>query len=52
MSATEAWVHFDAVLRCVENNETVTGGRGGRPKAVSLAIDEYEKLKVGHQKES
>lgn len=51
MSATEARAHFDVVLRCVENNETVTVERGGRPKAVILSIDEYEK-KVGHQKES
>jgi prevent-host-death family protein len=47
MSATQARVHFGEVLRRVENNETITVERGGKPKAVILSIGEYQKLKSG-----
>lgn len=45
ISATEAHVHFDELLRRVaEQRETVVVERGGEPQVVVLSVAEYERL--------
>ncbi len=45
MSATDARVHFGEVLRRVRDNEIITVEHGGKPKAVILSVEEYERLR-------
>src|SRR5262245_9292845 len=52
ISATEARIHFGEVLRGVtERGETIFVERSGKPLAVVLSIEEYERLRNGDQKE-
>lgn len=52
MSATEARVHFGALLRSVvEDGETIFVERTGTPQAVIISIDEYRQLKTGREAE-
>jgi prevent-host-death family protein len=45
MSATEARVHFDEVIRhVVEAEEPVIVERAGKPEAVIIALAEYRRL--------
>lgn len=46
MSATDARVHFGEVLRRVRDNEIITVEHGGKPKAVILSVEEYERLRA------
>jgi prevent-host-death family protein len=46
ISATEARVHFGDVLRGVtERGETIFVERGGKPQAVVISIEEYDRLR-------
>lgn len=46
ISATEARIHFGDVLRGVtERGETFLVERGGKPQAVVMSIDEYDRLR-------
>lgn len=48
MTATEARVHFGEVLRDVtERGKTVVVERGGKPQAVVISLEEYQRLKRG-----
>ena len=48
MTATEARIHFGEVLRLVtERQERVVVERSGRPSAVILSVEEYERLATG-----
>lgn len=50
MSATEARIHFGELLRHVtEQREPVVVERAGKPYAVVLSIDAYERLIAGKQ---
>lgn len=45
VSATEARVHFGELLRQVSDERaTVTIERGGKPRAVLISIDEYQRI--------
>jgi prevent-host-death family protein len=48
MSATEARVHFGALLRdVIERGETIIVERSGTPQIAVLSIREYERLRNG-----
>jgi prevent-host-death family protein len=48
MSATEARIHFGALLRDVaERGETIVVERSGTPQLVVLSIREYDRLRNG-----
>ncbi len=52
VSATEARVHFGELLRQVaDEHATVTIARGGKPRAVLVSIDEYERLRGENARE-
>ena len=52
MSATQARVNFGEVLRYVaEEQKPIIVARNGKPRAVILAVEEYERLKAGQQQE-
>jgi prevent-host-death family protein len=52
ISATEARIHFGDVLRGVaERGESFLVERNGKPLAVVLSIDEYERLRSGENEE-
>ncbi len=52
MSATQARVNFGEVLRYVtEEQQPIIVKRAGKPQAVIIAIEEYERLKETHQPE-
>jgi prevent-host-death family protein len=52
VSATEARIHFGDVLRAVhERGETIFVERSGKPQAVVLSIEEYERLRNGKDQE-
>jgi prevent-host-death family protein len=51
MSATQARVHFGEVLRRVRDNEIITVDHAGKPQAVILSVEEYERL-MEHQPKS
>lgn len=46
MSATQARVHFGDVLRRVRENEIITVEHAGKPEAVIMSVEEYERLKA------
>ncbi len=46
MSATQARVHFGEVLRRVRDNEIITVEHAGKPQAVIMSIEEYERLRA------
>src|SRR5947209_13965938 len=47
ISATEARIHFGEVVRPVSSDgATVIVERGGKPQAVVLSLEEYERLKA------
>jgi prevent-host-death family protein len=49
ISATDARVHFGDVLRGVtERGETIFVERGGKPQAVVMSIEEYDRLRNGN----
>jgi prevent-host-death family protein len=51
ISATEARIHFGEVLRGVtERGETILVERGGKPQAIVMSIDEYDRLRRGQDK--
>ena len=53
ISATEARVHFGALLRRVtENDETVVVERGGKPRVAGRSLDEYERLRGAKEPEA
>lgn len=48
VSATEARVHFGAIMRrAVEDETPILVERGGKPQVVVLSFTEYERLKGG-----
>ena len=52
ISATEARTHFGDVLRGVtERGETILVERGGKPQAVVMSVDEYDRLRKGDDHE-
>lgn len=52
VSATEARVHFGELLRQVADEQaTVTIARGGKPRAVLVSVDEYQRLRGENQRE-
>ncbi|HEY7031835.1 MAG TPA: type II toxin-antitoxin system Phd/YefM family antitoxin [Thermomicrobiales bacterium] len=52
ISATEARIHFGDVLRGVtERGETIVVERSGKPQAVVLSVEEYERLRNGTNEE-
>jgi prevent-host-death family protein len=53
MSATEARVHFGALLRDVaERGETVIVERSGMPQIAVISVREYERLRGGQMAKS
>ena len=51
MSATEARIHLGELLRYVaEHNEAVMIERAGKPQAVVLSVQEYERLRAAEPK--
>jgi prevent-host-death family protein len=46
MSATQARVHFGEVLRRVRGNEVITVEHAGKPEAVIMSVQEYERLRA------
>jgi prevent-host-death family protein len=52
MSATQTRINFGEVLRYVsEQQQPVIVERGGKPQAVIIAIEEYERLKRANNAE-
>ena len=53
VTATEARVRFGEVMRrAVEKREPIIVERSGRPYVVVLSVEEYERLREGHARES
>jgi prevent-host-death family protein len=51
MSATEARVHFGEVIRRVdEGGETIIVERAGKPRAVILSFEEFNRMRGGQQR--
>jgi prevent-host-death family protein len=46
MSATQARVHFGEVLRRVRENEIITVEHAGKPEAIIMSVEEYERLRA------
>ena len=53
VSATEARIRFGELMRwVVENREPVIVERGGKPYVVVLSVEEYNKLRATHSRET
>ncbi len=53
VTATEARIRFGEVMRrAAENREPIIVERSGKPYVVVLSVEEYDRLREGHARES